>query len=290
MTITRKDTGPAVTEVQTLLLALGYTLPRYGADGNLGGETIDAFERFMRDHAAEAPPTADTIDDTEIELLRRVAAAAVLPLPSWLVDRRRFATKEHDYGARPWSKVTGITLHQTACEMGLHVARYDTIGAHFVVMRDGIALWMHDATRLIGHGGQRNPPHAGWNPQCIGIEIDGLFAGIAGDPRTVWDDPSTKVHEHDIPPTDEQIVTTKNLCRWIVGDVAAHGGKIGALVAHRQASSDRESDPGSAVWQQVAMPLHAELGLTDGGPGFTVGYGLPIPVEWDSSRVGIRYR
>ena len=57
-------------------------LPRYGADGNLGGETIDAFERFMRDHAAEAPPTADTIDDAEIELLRRVAAAApTSPIP-----------------------------------------------------------------------------------------------------------------------------------------------------------------------------------------------------------------
>jgi hypothetical protein len=77
--------------------------------------------------------------------------------------------------------------------------------------------------------------------------------------------------------------------RWICGEVVRHGGRIEQLLAHRQASSERQSDPGSALWQQVALPLHAELGLNDGGSGYAVGNGYPIPQTWDRSRVGVKY-
>ena len=39
----------------------------------------------------------------------------------------------------------------------------------------------------------------------------------------------------------------------------------------------------------VAMPLHKELGLDDGGPTYKVGTGSPIPEKWDPSRVGVKY-
>jgi hypothetical protein len=77
--------------------------------------------------------------------------------------------------------------------------------------------------------------------------------------------------------------------RWICDEVARHGGRIAKLVAHRQSSDTRESDPGSALWQRVAMPLHQALGLDDGGPSFVVGNGRPIPEKWDSSRRGVKY-
>jgi len=90
-----------------------------------------------------------------------------------LFDRREHAAPKYPTSARPWSKVTGICLHQTACHMGERLERYNTIGAHFVVTRSGKVLWMHGLERLVVHGN-------GWNNQTVGIEIDGLYAGIEG--------------------------------------------------------------------------------------------------------------
>jgi antitoxin (DNA-binding transcriptional repressor) of toxin-antitoxin stability system len=90
-------------------------------------------------------------------------------------------------------------------------------------------------------------------------------------------------------PTPELIEAARAAVRWIVAEVARHGGRISRLVAHRQSSDMRQSDPGSALWQAVALPLHAELGLDDGGPGYRIGTGRPIPVDWDASRAGERY-
>jgi hypothetical protein len=77
--------------------------------------------------------------------------------------------------------------------------------------------------------------------------------------------------------------------RWIKDVVEGHGGKLELLVAHRQSSGERQADPGSALWKGVALPLHAELGLTDGGIGFKLDTGLGIPESWDPRCKGIRY-
>ena len=89
--------------------------------------------------------------------------------------------------------------------------------------------------------------------------------------------------------TPEAVEATKALIRWIVAEVAAHGGQVRALVAHRQSSATRRNDPGSAIWQAVALPMHAELGLSDGGVGFAIDGGKPIPEAWDPRCVGVRY-
>lgn len=199
-----------------------------------------------------------------------------------MFDRRSDAHPKYAPIPRVWSKVTGVCLHQTACNMGERIARYDTIGAHFVVTRAGKVLWMHDLDRVVVHG-------HGWNAQCVGIEIDGLYAGVEGDPSTVWDDPTTGVREVAQHVTPEAMESARQLVRWIVGEVERNGGKVNALVAHRQAADSRRNDPGSAIWQAVALPLHAELGLTDGGVGFRLGTGYPIPEAWDPRCKGIRY-
>lgn len=43
------DNGSAVTTLQKMLLAIGYKLPKYGADGDFGDETEIAVEAFQRD-------------------------------------------------------------------------------------------------------------------------------------------------------------------------------------------------------------------------------------------------
>ncbi len=199
-----------------------------------------------------------------------------------MFDRRGHASSKYVYGPRPWTKVTGVCLHQTACNMGERLERYDGIGAHFVVTRAGKVLWMHDPDLLVIHGN-------GWNNQCVGIEIDGLYAGIEGNPSTVWNDPSTPFREVGQELPEAAAESARQLVRWIVEEVALHGGKCDKLVAHRQSSEDRRDDPGSAIWKAVALPLHAELGMDDGGVGFKIGDGYAIPESWDPRCAGIRY-
>ena len=45
------DVGAAVKELQELLLAAGCTLPKYGADGSYGAETVKAVKAYQTTHA-----------------------------------------------------------------------------------------------------------------------------------------------------------------------------------------------------------------------------------------------
>lgn len=209
-------------------------------------------------------------------------------IPLEVVDRRAFAIQAHGpkrewrVTDRKWSEVTGTCLHQTACILGENPARWDTAGCHIGITRSGKIIWLHDFDREVAHAN-------GFNSQTVGIEVDGLFAGIEGDPKTVWDNPGTAVREVAQSPTDAQIESLKIAVRWIAAEVAAKSGvPMKALVAHRQSSDTRRNDPGSAIWA-VAIELMKELKLSDGGPKFKIGDGLPIPEAWDPSRKGIPY-
>lgn len=197
------------------------------------------------------------------------------PKPGTIYDRRDTASREHTGPTRPWSRITGICLHQTACVLGEKPERWDSVGAHIGITRAGRVMWLHDFDRLVWHGN-------GWNAQTVGIEIDGLFAGLDGVPATVWGDgKASKV-------TDAQITAAHQVIRWVHSEVVQHGGELTALVAHRQSSKSRRSDPGEAIWRHVALPMHAELGLSDGGAGFEIG-GYAVPEAWDPRCKGVRY-
>jgi hypothetical protein len=212
-----------------------------------------------------------------------------------MTDRRTcavaiFQGKLYTPPQRSWKNTTGVCLHQTACWMGERPARYDHTQAHFVVTRAGAVIWLFDLDRETIHGN-------GWNTQCVGIEVDGLYPGLEDDPatainealRTTWDDPTTPVREQPMQVTEVAMARCRDLVRWIDYEIARNDGSLHVLVAHRQASSSRENDPGEAIWKAVALPLHAELGLTDGGIGFKIGDGYPIPQAWDPRCVGVRY-
>lgn len=147
--------------------------------------------------------------------------------------------------------------------------------------REGRVIWIHDFDQLVVHGN-------GFNTTTIGIEMDGMYAGVEGDERTFWR-PKNEPNRQPQSPTNELVEAAKAAIRWIRDEVARHGARLELLVAHRQSSKDRQADPGSALWQRVAMPLHEELGLSDGGAGYKLGNGLPIPERWDASRHGVAY-
>jgi N-acetyl-anhydromuramyl-L-alanine amidase AmpD len=287
MAMKRGDQGPDVRRLQSGLVALGYELPRWGADGDLGTETMDALARFLRDHGTAVDDDADAVSDAELAQVQRVLSAtteapAGPQLPSGRFhDLRSVANQSNIGGRRGWNQITGVTLHQTACVLGERPQRWATVVAHLGVTRAGQVIWMHDFEKVVWHGN-------GFNNRTIGIEMDGTYAGIEGDARTFWR-PKDEPDRQPQAPTAELIEAAKATVRWICEEVARHGGRVEQLVAHRQASNSRQSDPGSALWQQVAMPLHAELGLSDGGPGYCIDKGCPIPEAWDPSRVNVKY-
>lgn len=57
-----------VREIQTLLIAHGRTLPKFGVDGKLGTETTNAIKQFQ---GLNALPVTGVVDQATLELLRR---------------------------------------------------------------------------------------------------------------------------------------------------------------------------------------------------------------------------
>jgi N-acetyl-anhydromuramyl-L-alanine amidase AmpD len=304
-TLSKGSSGQDVRRLQAALQARGFSL---AADGIFGPGTELAVRNFQTiaglavdgvvgpktwTAVLTAPTPADNVADPGEPVVTAAAFQASM------LDRRGYHTallrtngrpREYTPRLRPWPAITGTTLHQTACDMGERVERYDTIGAHFTVLRNsGRVLWHVDLDRIVYHGN-------GWNDRCVGIEVNGLYAGLEDDPdtaldealKTTWDDPSTPTRERPMQVTPQSMRSTRMLVRWIRWTVAQHGGKMSVLCAHRQSSQSRRNDPGEAIWKAVALPLHAELGLSDGGVDFVIG-GYPIPEAWDPRCAGIKY-
>lgn len=293
MTLRKGDRGALVTQLQATLLELGYQLPRYGADGDAGDETLEAVGRLLADHgrARADDPDPTTVNDVELAFVYDLAALLRKPadvaMPLGCIDRRPQAAvalraRGYVYGMRPWTQVTGVTLHQTACWLSdsKDPARCDAIGAHFVVYPDGSWFWNHDVNVMIVHGN-------GLNTRTYGIEIDGNFEGVDGKHETLWKGGGRRGQI-----TAAQVATTKAIVCWQGAVIAAHGGAQKVVLPHRVASRDRQDDPGSLAWQLCGIALRDELGLDDGGPGFALhdsAGGMPIPEAWDPSRVGVPY-
>lgn len=293
------DTGPKVKEYQQWLEALGYELSRFGADGGFGDETLSETREFQDDH--------DLTDDEDCLKVRgvgrltydRVKAMfealpkkkpAAPPPPSFtppssvevvalengvkLYDITEQHAGKKRKRKRKWKDIKGITLHQTATNFGNNVLRYKNIAAQVGVTPDGKVVLMNPMEWVVYHGNS-------FNSKDVGIEIDGHFAGIEGNIKTYWR-PKSKPNRQPMTVSEAQIEATLAAIKWIIDTVAAHGGKVEYIHAHRQSSKSRTSDPGSKVWQRIALEAKKRFGLIDGGPKFKVG-GYPIPKDWDPS-------
>lgn len=275
--LTRGDKGPVVLALQEQLLTLGYTLPRWGADGDLGGETLKAVTLFLADHAAgHADDDPEVVDDGELAIIRQVYSATGqdIPLPGMnFFDLRKESDRGHIIGRRSWQEITGITLHQCAVDFGHEKpARWDTLAAHLGISLEGNVHWVHEFFHVVPHGNELNKP-------TIGVELEGAFPGIVAlrGPGRMQS------------PTPAQVKAAHETLPWIVAVCAAHGSRITDLFAHRQTAATRRGDPGEEIWKLVALPMISKLGLTDGGAGFKIDNGRPIPEAWNPSYVGIPY-
>ena len=57
--IRKGDTGAFVRQVQRLLIAIGYKMPKYGADGDFGDETESAVKKFQKANKLDVNGTVD---------------------------------------------------------------------------------------------------------------------------------------------------------------------------------------------------------------------------------------
>lgn len=271
---------PRVTQLQNDLVTLGFNL-RFGVDGKIGQDTLGAMDMFLRKHKRN-DNDRNTVDADELALLAGEVArhrSSGPPGVERFIDLRRAASREHNYDVRTVEQTYGVCWHQTACLFGEDPNQYLRVGAHYCITRGGILIQLHDDTDVVVSANL-------WNDHCISVECDGWYPGLRDDPRSLWrpkDDP----HRNPMSPTREAMATARAFLRWKHADLAARGGKLKALVAHRQSSGDRESDPGEEWWEDVCVPAALELGLTDGAekePTFHLGQGYPIPTAWNPDR------
>lgn len=161
------------------------------------------------------------------------------------------------------------------------------INAHACFDTDGTILLIHP---LFSYLWTANA----FNPSCLSFEIMGNFEGQLG--KGNWYKPD-KFGRHR--PTAIQLIRARQMTAWLCapdfgpGDdelpkplrewrlaCQTEGAELKWVNPHRGATDDRDNDPGSEVWGQVAQWSIAE-GLVAEGP--LAGKGRPTPPEWRDS-------
>ena len=170
--------------------------------------------------------------------------------------------------------IDAITLHQMAVTMGARTADVQAehgdkvkgrwrralgVHAHVSAFTDGGVVPAYPLRAYVWHGN-------GSNGRAIGLEVEGLYNGRPGG----------RLAE----PSDLTIETVREAVRWIVEAARGEGITIRYVLAHRQYSPTRQSDPGWRIWREVALWAGTALGLAT-IPGLVDGDGRAIPREWD---------
>jgi len=163
--------------------------------------------------------------------------------------------------------VDAVVLHQMGFNRGSATESFDTVTAHFAVLRNGDVLLLHPIDEYL---------HAsnGLNARGIAIEFEGAFPSERG--RWHRDVPTIQ----QILPTLAQITAARKLITGL-----RNRGTIAHIFAHRQSNGDQKSNcPGPHVWYNVGQYFVNSGLLSDGGRGFTFSRGsrtgMPIPDAW----------
>lgn len=224
----------------------------------------------------------------------------------WLDWRKRPKTKSRgkSKGSRPWSKITGMTLHQTAVNI-TDPERCLNVPVHACVMdggpdgEDATIILLHDPTDYMYHGN-------GFNRRDIGIEVCCRAAGVVDDPDTAKNESAlttwlpksireriasgkTTVMENISEATDAELEACRRLMRYYTEQAQSNGGKLGYIHGHRQSSGSRVSDPGSRIWSACGEWAIDTLGLSAGPADFKIADGMALPDAWTGRANGVRY-
>lgn len=179
--------------------------------------------------------------------------------------------------------VDSITVHQTACVFGARPGRDRHerafgVACHALAFADGAAVLPNPLRWHVHHGN-------GLNPRALGLEIEGRFPGLIGNPRTLANRRSIET-----PITDTLIAAAIEALTALVTLGRAEGMPIRYVHAHRQSSPSRRSDPGEEIWRRVVLEHGVRVLGLETQPALVLearkGPGRPIPLEWDPAGVG----
>lgn len=186
--------------------------------------------------------------------------------------------------------IDSIVIHQTGVPFGISdalVRRSDgdrdlararralDVPCHVLAFRQGFFAVAHALPVWINHAGPLNQ-------RSIGLEVDGRYAGLVDDPKTVAREDLATTWDGE--PEELTELAVQSACAaidWICKEVRSMGGEISHIFAHRQSSSDRRSDPGEAIWKRVVLDHAVRDRRLKTRPELTFGSGRPIPKEWD---------
>lgn len=288
MKMTDINTGDKNSKVKLLqrsLIQLDYPLDRWGADGQLGNETIAALGEFCDDNNLGC---SGDLDDGIVrgwlidEVLKKAEATNTHPL----IEDVRWDEYTKWKRRNKIKSIDTICLHQMAVkdsdEKGWH--RWRRLAIHWVVTcgEHAKAYQLHDLDLRVPHG-------HGWNSRSVGFEFEGYFSGVDTDEKYFWK-PKSRPNRKPMIPTEEQIEAGKAAIRLTVEEIAAMGGEIKFIGAHRQSYGRKRSDPGSLIWQGVAIPMIKELGLAEAPTLHHHKFpGKPIPEAWNPDNKGVKY-
>lgn len=282
------DTGEPIKQLQRNLLANGYALPQYGADGFLGDETWNALRAFSKDRGLgwtpEVPPAV--MSALALPPVQVVDLTALQSNPPHASSKFKLDSTGKVVTRDPRT-ITGIVLHQTACWYGVSSSQIAASGGdkHAALHARSLEVACHliafdgkSAGLDCGHTVQPNPLdwyvyHANTaNNLAIGVECEGVYPGL--------------VVQGGVAPSARLVQAARDAVRAAVEQGRAAGMPIEFIWAHRQSSLSRRADPGESLWRSVVLEYAVPvLGLRT-ETARTWGDGLPIPVQWDPFGVG----
>lgn len=285
------DKGAAVKDLQLKLLALGYSLPRWGADGDFGKETEKALKEYAKDNGLSW--CVDTVVDHVLKAdLPELEIIDLRDLqkdpPEVTATKKKHKIRNGKVVRRDMKDVDGIVLHQTAVWYGVskNQIRNADGDKHEALHRRGLRVACH----AIAFGGEKagidDCGHAiatnplewyvyhgnGLNDRSLGLEIEGKYPGLIGSKGDVA--------------SDKIIKAACDALKYLVEEGRRQGAPIKYLWAHRQSSSTRRADPGEELWKKVGLEYGVKVLGLETQPHKTWGKGRPIPLEWDPDGKG----
>ncbi|HKE14652.1 MAG TPA: peptidoglycan recognition family protein [Kofleriaceae bacterium] len=180
-----------------------------------------------------------------------------------VIDLTASADRRLRKGTRDPRTVDALVLHQMACCFRPRdpLQRFLTLTAHFAILADGRILQLHPASALLWASN-------GFNARSVAVEFAGNFPDVRG---RWWE--GARFGRNQV--TRAQVAAGIALVQHLIATLG-----IRHVFAHRQSSATRTNDPGPDIWFHVGQRAVSQLGLSDGGPGYKIGTGNPIPDAW----------
>jgi hypothetical protein len=184
--------------------------------------------------------------------------------PKLVRGERKHLVRNGSVVVRDPKTIDTICVHQTACFFGpandptaKHRRALD-VACHALGFQDGTVALPNPLHWYVWHGN-------GFNSRSLGFEFEGVFPGLR--------------KQRLLSPL--ALETARFGIHELVRLGREGGCPIQFIVAHRQSSSSRRSDPGQEFWEDVVLAYAVKvLGLVP-IQSLKMGGGRPIPKEWD---------